>query len=54
MIVWAVLAKIDATRVGAGLSPRQAAHLEQVRAQGQAMESHLDAQDLVEKGNGSP
>jgi hypothetical protein len=54
MIVWAVLAKIDARRVGAGLSPRQAAHLEQVRGQGRAMESHLDAQDLMEKENGSP
>ena len=54
MIVWAVLATIDAKRLRAGLSPRQAALLEQFRAQGKAMESHLDAQGLMEKETGSP
>jgi hypothetical protein len=52
MIVWAVLATIDAKRLRAGLSPRQATLLEQFRGQGKAMESHLDAQGLMEKETG--
>jgi len=49
MLVWMVLAEIDAQELRAGLSERQAAMIAQFTAQGKAMRSHVEAQGFVEK-----
>jgi len=49
MLVWMVLAEVDAKQLRAGLSDRQAALIAQFSAQGKAMRSHVEAQGLLEK-----
>lgn len=49
MLVWMVLAEVDARQLRAGLSERQAATIAQFTAQGKAMRSHVEAQGFVEK-----